>query len=318
MAYLGPEGTYGEMAAQAFRSRYDADIELLACSSIAAIWKTAADFHVLPLENTIHGGVHETLDCLLSVLKPISTEPSQQESQGSVDEQESRRRRRLRMDLALPIRHCLVAPKGTKLEEIKYVRSHEQALGQSSIYLSEHLPHATQERYRSTAAAAISLLSPTEQEQERTPAAAICSKGVLRRYPDALDLLHEGTQSVDNNYTRFLLFDQPDSDDVPSPRQSTSTNLVTTDFYALTSAREISALLAKRVALNVASRPAPVSHLQASANGGKKGPGETDKFPTWYVVELERHQDDTEDPADIGRYLGRTTYRITEDELNAL
>lgn len=154
------------------------------------MYNHSAPLIVLPLENTLQGCVLETLDCLLSVLRTSNPEdPKPLE-------------RKIVADFVLPIRHCLVVRKGTKMAEIKWVRSHEQALGQSSSFLAERLPGVKLEKWSSTAGAAVSLLQNTGNADDK--GAAICSKAVLDLYPDHLEVLHEGTQYGNGAPSQFL------------------------------------------------------------------------------------------------------------------
>ncbi|WVQ95743.1 hypothetical protein IAU59_002842 [Kwoniella sp. CBS 9459] len=345
MAYLGPQGTYGEMAARAFRSRYDPEIdfELVPCPSIPEIWSTEADYHVMPIENRIHGAVTETLDSLLSVLSPRTESISS--SSGSDGPQTKRPQRCIRMDLALPIRHCLVVRKGTKVKDIQWVRSHEQALGQSSVFLSQNLPHAVRQKWPSTAGAAVSLVSPSPADVIAGPGAAICSKGVVRLHPE-LEILYEGTQSIEDNHTRFLLIESAASPEgrsgvpIPHPEPILATpNPSPADFYAISSPSEISNIVSTRTISTIHSRPAPsdFSSRNAKTNGSADNHTSShfaNKFPTLYLVETipkgtGSHSDanalrdlaktETEtDNDDQWTYLGRTEYTVTQEQLDAL
>ncbi|OCF34461.1 hypothetical protein I316_03976 [Kwoniella heveanensis BCC8398] len=337
MAYLGPEGTYGEMAARAFRSRYTAQIELVPCPTIPEIWNAEADYHVMPIENRIHGAVTETVDSLLSVLGPTAGMKGTSEDGKDRQRLMKKKSRRIRADLALPIRHCLVAKRGTRLEDIKWVRSHEQALGQSSVFLNSNLPQAECQKWPSTAGAAVSLMSPSSTDSAAGAGAAICSKGVVRLYPE-LEILYEGTQSMNDNYTRFLLIESgshlPWNSSSPNGTSDPSTSLILpepdsatpnprpTDFYALSSSTVFADILSTRTMSSVHSRPAPSS----SANGisENESDSEKNKFPTWYLVETIPKSTTLDDAGDDdesgGRwiYLGRTDYRVTQDQLDAL
>ncbi|KAK4685268.1 hypothetical protein P7C73_g4891, partial [Tremellales sp. Uapishka_1] len=174
LAYLGPVGTYGYQAAITLSERIAEPVHLVPCPSISSTYASTASYIVLPLQNTLHGGVIETLDCLLS------SHP------GS--------RPHIIADLDLPIRHCLVARKGTKMADLKWIRSHEQALGQSSAFLESRLPGVRLYPWASTAGAALSLL---EKGIEHGEGGAICSKSVVGLYPDQLEVLYEGTQGID-------------------------------------------------------------------------------------------------------------------------
>ena len=74
----------------------------------------------MPLQNTLHGAVTETINCLLSVLTPPLPPTN-----GHAEAGPSRPPRIIKSS-DLKIEHCLVAKKGTKIEDIRWVRSHEQ------------------------------------------------------------------------------------------------------------------------------------------------------------------------------------------------
>ena len=66
----------------------------------------------MPLENTIQGGVTETLGCLLAP-PPVNAQAGPS-------------RPRIVGEVILSIRHCLVAKRGVEMEDVRWVRSHEQ------------------------------------------------------------------------------------------------------------------------------------------------------------------------------------------------
>lgn len=165
----------------------------------------------MPLQNTIHGGVRETLDCIASWYsssKKIGKSPL-------VMRHDSEHSPRIIADLDLSVNHCLIVKKGTKMEEIRWIRSHEQvrethsetkslltimeALGQCAQFLTEHLPSAKRIPVASTAAAAASLVIDVESSPNGGGAsgtgAAIGSKSVISLNPD-LVVLRESIQAV--------------------------------------------------------------------------------------------------------------------------
>ncbi|OWT38011.1 prephenate dehydratase [Cryptococcus neoformans] len=284
MAFLGPRGTYGEQAARAFATSYSDPIDLVPCTTIADVYNHSAPLIVLPLENTLQGCVLETLDCLLSVLRTSNPEdPKPLE-------------RKIVADFVLPIRHCLVVRKGTKMAEIKWVRSHEQALGQSSSFLAERLPGVKLEKWSSTAGAAVSLLQNTGNADDK--GAAICSKAVLDLYPDHLEVLHEGTQYGNENYTRFLLLTVPSptilrkSDKQLSPADRTS-------FIAVPNPSLSAVLLSLHLSSSASSSISVTAiHTRPAGEGTAH---KDEKFPRWCLLEIVNGPTkEMEDAVDLG------------------
>lgn len=101
--------------------RYGIVIGVLNKADGPAIFTTPAEYLVMPLQNAIHGPVIETLDCLLDTNAEAG--PSSPRREAKMEEPV------IIGDLDLPIRHCLVARRGVTIEEIKWVRSHEQVSG---------------------------------------------------------------------------------------------------------------------------------------------------------------------------------------------
>ena len=101
-AYLGPDGSY---TSQASRHLLTPETILIPCTTIADVFAAETSYAVVPLENTIHGVVQETLGCLLG---------------------EARREWSVVRTYDKPIQHALVVPSGTRLEDVRWVASHEQ------------------------------------------------------------------------------------------------------------------------------------------------------------------------------------------------
>lgn len=136
LAHLGPRGTYTEAAAIA----HDPTADLLPCASVAsaieAVGAHSADAAVCAIENSIEGGVTETLDQLLQEDFAL----------------------RICAEVVLPIRHALVGPAGLDPREAAVVYSHPQALAQCRRRLAELAPSARPVAALSTAAAIESAL----------------------------------------------------------------------------------------------------------------------------------------------------------------
>ena len=134
LAFLGPVGTYGEQAARVLIEQ-DAleDVQLVPCVGLRSVVEQLAggqcDAAVVPIENSVEGGVTATLDALWSHPELC-----------------------IRRALVLPIQHALLG--SGPLSRVTEVLSHPQALAQCSGWLAQHLPDALQLPTSSTAEAA--------------------------------------------------------------------------------------------------------------------------------------------------------------------
>lgn len=176
VAFLGPKGTYGERAAKAMvRLEQLGDADLVACTGLRSVVEHVADGRceaaVVPVENSVEGGVTASLDALWS-----------------------HRELCIRRALVLPIRHALLS--SGPLEGISEVLSHPQALAQCSGWLAKHLPRALQLPTTSTAEAARMVKGSRFR-------AAIADRAVGEH--QQLDELAFPINDVAGNCTRFLL-----------------------------------------------------------------------------------------------------------------
>ena len=99
-------------------------------------------------------------------------------------------------DYKLKINHQLLVKPGTKLEDIKEIYSHNQAIGQCSQFLKEH-PNIKINIVQNTAVAARMVA-----DSERNDIAAISSSDCRQLY--GLDSIQVKIQNTDHNYTRFI------------------------------------------------------------------------------------------------------------------
>ncbi len=176
VAYLGPQGTYGQKAAHALVELEKIDSpEFVPCVGLRSVIENAAtkrcDIAVVPIENSVEGGVTETLDSLWRNSDLY-----------------------IRRALVLPIRHALLS--NGKLTEISEVLSHPQALAQCSNWLHEYLPNA--------------LLLPTNSTAEAVKM-VVGSKfraAIASRSPENNSNLNEIAYPINDvagNCTRFVL-----------------------------------------------------------------------------------------------------------------
>lgn len=186
IAHLGPKGTFSEFAATAYAQSLTSEladssnplateeITLKPYPTIAqAIYATAQNdtqYCVVPIENSIGGGVTLTLDTLWAVedLK-------------------------IQQAYTLPIQHALVSPADSP-QAIKTIYSHPQALAQCHDWLQENLPDASLVRTNSTAEPFIRLKDDPE-------GGAIGSKWGAKIYE--LPVLAHPINDYADNYTRF-------------------------------------------------------------------------------------------------------------------
>ena len=117
VAYLGPAGTFSESATLGF---FGSSIVRVPCSSLDEVFRSttagAADFGVVPVENSTEGVIARSLDLLLTSPLTIIGETS------------------------LLVRHNLLRRENS-LDEIEAVCAHPQALAQCQDWLTAHLPH---------------------------------------------------------------------------------------------------------------------------------------------------------------------------------
>ena len=178
VAYLGPAGTFSELAAL----KYAPHSELIGCLTIAAVAAAVgtggAEEGVVPIENSLEGSVTDTLDLLIYESSLF-----------------------IRQELVLPIEHCLLVRPGTQEADIRIIYSHPQALGQCRRFLERRFPRAAVVAALSTAAAA-------EQLQQSQDAAAIGTSRAAELYH--MDVLARGIQDNPANVTRFLVLGHSD------------------------------------------------------------------------------------------------------------
>ncbi|MCG2624222.1 prephenate dehydratase [Arthrobacter sp. I2-34] len=194
--YLGPEGTFTEAAllqvADAVQS-----VRIPAANVNIALEKVRtgeADAAMVPIENSVEGGVSATLDAI------ATGEPL-----GIIGEK------------LVPIRFVLVAKLGLLLEDIKSVSTHSHAWAQCKQWSDRNIPHAEYLPGSSTAAAAVGLLADNCPYD-----AAICSPLVAEQR--GLTVLADDIGDVADAVTRFILVSKPGA--LPAPTGSDKTTLV--------------------------------------------------------------------------------------------
>lgn len=121
ISYLGPAGTYSEIAALHYAMSHDTVVPQSTLPAVvAAVTLGFADVAVMPIENVLEGSVTTTLDLLVhDTVLSITAE------------------------LVIPINHQLLGKQGTELAHVEVLYGHPQSLGQCRHYIDTHLPHVT-------------------------------------------------------------------------------------------------------------------------------------------------------------------------------
>ncbi|MEJ2762209.1 MAG: chorismate mutase, partial [Gammaproteobacteria bacterium] len=172
IAFLGPEGTYTQAAAL---KHFGHSVTTLPLAGVDEVFREveagAADYGVVPVENSTEGVVTHTLDRFL--VSPLSV-------CGEVE---------------LRIHHQLLS-KAEGLSGINRVYSHQQSLGQCREWLDANLPTVERIEVSSNAEAA-------RRAAKEAGTAAIASDTAGEIY--GLDILATNIEDEPDNTTRFLV-----------------------------------------------------------------------------------------------------------------
>jgi chorismate mutase/prephenate dehydratase len=172
VACQGVEGAYSQLACErifpACSIMYFNSFE----SVFSAVDQGLCRYGILPLENSTAGSVNRIYDLMMKYDFSIV------------------RSSRVKVD------HCLLANKGTSVEDIHEIFSHEQAIAQCADFLKT-LKNVKITPCENTAAAAKMVF-----ESGRSDIAALSSRNCAEIY--GLNCLRESVQDHGNNYTRFI------------------------------------------------------------------------------------------------------------------
>jgi chorismate mutase/prephenate dehydratase len=174
VAYLGPRGTFSERATL---KHFGLAAEALPTTSIDEVFRAvesgAADFGVVPVENSTEGAVGRSLDLMPQTPMQVCGE------------------------VIVRIHHNLMAKVSPRdFSEIKRVFSHGQSLGQCHEWLNAHVPHAERVAVASNAEAA-------RRAAEEPGSAAVAGEMAAEHY--GLTILAANIEDEPNNTTRFLI-----------------------------------------------------------------------------------------------------------------
>jgi len=190
VAFQGVHGAYSE---QAVRQHFGDEVDVLPCADFSDLFeniqKETVKYCLLPVENAQAGAVNGAYELLMDYDLRIQAE------------------------VILHVHHNLLVVPGTKLEDIKFVRSHPQGLAQCERYLRRH--NFKPVVWYDTAGSAKDLAS------ENTPyTACIASKLAASLYN--LEVLEPDIEDAPFNYTRFFVLGNDD----PLPSDYNKTSIV--------------------------------------------------------------------------------------------
>jgi len=203
--YLGPEGTFTSMALDAWAPADDAERVAYGAvdAALAALRAGEVDGAMVPIENSVEGGVSATLDALASGDPLVVV-----------------------AEVLVPIRFVLAARPGVELGAVRAVGTHSHAWAQVRGWMAANLPGAAYVPTLSTAAAAAALGAPpgagTEEVVEVPYQAAVCAPAAARL--NGLAVLADGIGDLQAAVTRFVLVARPGR--LPEPTGADKTTVV--------------------------------------------------------------------------------------------
>lgn len=197
VAFLGPAGTFAE---EALRASAPGPVEELPYptvhETVLAVQEGAVDRAVVPIENSLEGGVAATLDALATEAADV----------------------RIVAEVVHPVHHCAVAASELAFEDAQRVFSHPQATAQCQRFLLERLPRAERVASPSTAEAVRVVAEAHE------PWLALGSRLSAELYGAVV--LEENVEDRADNETRFVWLARAGEVEPPAPGSRSKTSVV--------------------------------------------------------------------------------------------
>lgn len=188
VAFQGERGAYGDEAVARY---FGPSATSVPCPTFAAVFSAVTQMHVdaalVPIENSQAGSINEVYDLLRTSGVHVTGE------------------------IGLPVRHCLLALPAQRLEDIRRVISHPQALAQCDAYLRALGVEVVAEYDTAGSAKLI-------REGELHGVAAIASARAADLYE--LAILDRDIQTIKDNFTRFVAISR---EPAPSPAAGINT-----------------------------------------------------------------------------------------------
>lgn len=175
VSYCGKPGCNAECAALEY---FNNSVETLPLESFDKVFQMVTEgkveYGMIPIENSLGGSVYQNYDNFRKYPKVFIS--------GAI---------------SIKISYCLLAVKGAKIEDIKKVYSHPQALLQTNSFLSNYKNWQQIESYNTSGAALFVSENGTKEN------AAVASEVNASIY--GLDILAKKIEDNPNNYTRFVV-----------------------------------------------------------------------------------------------------------------
>lgn len=177
-AYLGPSGTFTEMALRKITTNED---ELIPCSNVTAaldaVRNGEADKALVPIENSVEGVVARTLD-ELAVGDPLV----------------------ISAETVIPVSFTLFTLKSNTNKTLTRIATHPHAESQCRSYVAKNYPHVEMVETPSTAAAAAGLINGSWD-------GAIAAPINGEKYD--LSIVAEDIGDIQGAVTRFVVVEKP-------------------------------------------------------------------------------------------------------------
>lgn len=179
VAFQGEFGAYSEGAAYQF---FGHSVSVKPCETLDEVFRSVeigeVQHGIVPIENSLEGSISRVYDLLLDSSLRVCGETQ------------------------FRVSHCLIANPGVKLESVKKVYSHPQALGQCGAYI-RHMNFEIVPTYDT--AGSVKMI----KENGITDGAAIASARAAEIY--GMNILAREIEDNPNNFTRFFVLAKEDS-----------------------------------------------------------------------------------------------------------
>jgi len=253
VAYLGPKGTFSERATL---KHFGLAADALPSASIDEVFRAvesgAADFGVVPVENSTEGAVGRSLDLMPQTPMRVCGEVV------------VRIHHHLMAKPAAPRDNVMAKVAPTEFGDIKRVFSHGQSFAQCHEWLNSNLPRVERVAVASNAEAA-------RRAAEEPGSAAVAGEMAAEHY--GLAILASNIEDEPNNTTRFLIL----GDYQPKPSGKDKTSMV---------------LSARNRAGAVYEMLTPFATRGVSMTKFESRPSRVALWDYLFFVDIEGHRDD--------------------------